>query len=258
MMGGRTSVDSPEPVTFSPFKRRQQYEHVLEEIRDRIRNGQLEPGAELPTEHELSQLFHVSRGAVRQAMTVLRIMGLVEIRPGNRTRVSESRGRLISTSLELSLSVEKDSRQNSIDTLIEAAETLERRAAELAAERASDESVAALEKNLEAMQKAIDSPSEFLDADTQFHQGIAAASQNQSIEAMLGAIRSLLHEITPTVIAPKKELLNRLEYHKMILAAIRSRNPLDASRAISKHIENIEKSWYSSWSVTSDHVEKNQ
>jgi GntR family transcriptional regulator, transcriptional repressor for pyruvate dehydrogenase complex len=59
------------------------YEQLVDQIQTGIRTGTLERGQRLPAERELSELFGVSRGVVREAVKVLAAMGLVESRQGS-------------------------------------------------------------------------------------------------------------------------------------------------------------------------------
>ncbi len=54
---------------------------VAEAIRELIRREGIPPGGRLPTEHELARRFRVSRPIVREAITTLRALGIVETRP---------------------------------------------------------------------------------------------------------------------------------------------------------------------------------
>jgi GntR family transcriptional regulator, transcriptional repressor for pyruvate dehydrogenase complex len=56
---------------------------IVAQISDLIRRGQLTPGDRLPAERELVTTFGVSRVTVRDALRVLEVMGLVEIRVGS-------------------------------------------------------------------------------------------------------------------------------------------------------------------------------
>ena len=60
---------------------------VVRDLIERIGGGELAPGALLPTEPELCQLFEVSRSVVRDAVRVLAEKGLVDVRPGRGTTV---------------------------------------------------------------------------------------------------------------------------------------------------------------------------
>ena len=72
-----------EPVQpLEPIRRRPIYEQVAERLRALIEGGHLVPGDRLPGERDLAARLGVSRSSVRQALTVLRVMGLVEVRHG--------------------------------------------------------------------------------------------------------------------------------------------------------------------------------
>jgi GntR family transcriptional regulator len=67
------------------------YRQIETDVRDRIRSGDLVPGAQLPTEVELMDRYGVSRSTVRQALRELVAEGLVEIRRGLGTYVTQRR-----------------------------------------------------------------------------------------------------------------------------------------------------------------------
>jgi GntR family transcriptional regulator len=67
------------------------YRQIETDVRDRIRSGDLVPGAQLPTEVELMDQYGVSRATVRQALRELVAEGLVEIRRGLGTYVTQRR-----------------------------------------------------------------------------------------------------------------------------------------------------------------------
>jgi DNA-binding FadR family transcriptional regulator len=60
---------------------------VAHELIERIDRGLYRPGSRLPTETELLQEFRVSRGALREALTVLQCLGLIDPRRGRGTKV---------------------------------------------------------------------------------------------------------------------------------------------------------------------------
>ena len=79
------------------------YRQLANVLRQRILDGTMPSGTSLPTEFELSASYGVSRGTVRQALSLLSDEGLVERVPGRGTFVrqgykpapSKSRGRAI-------------------------------------------------------------------------------------------------------------------------------------------------------------------
>ncbi|MEO5940081.1 MAG: GntR family transcriptional regulator, partial [Candidatus Limnocylindrales bacterium] len=67
------------------------YRRIEADIRDRIRSGDLAPGARTETELELMERHGVSRATVRQALGELVAEGLLEIRRGTGTFVTTPR-----------------------------------------------------------------------------------------------------------------------------------------------------------------------
>lgn len=56
---------------------------IVGQVIELIRSGRIEPGDRLPPERELATTFGVSRVTVRDALRVLEVMGLVDIRVGS-------------------------------------------------------------------------------------------------------------------------------------------------------------------------------
>jgi Bacterial regulatory proteins, gntR family len=67
----------PEPI----------YRTIAEDLRRQIEAGELRPGQQLLTENELRDYYGASRNTIRDAIKWLVTRGLVETRPGQRSRV---------------------------------------------------------------------------------------------------------------------------------------------------------------------------
>lgn len=63
------------------------YRRVADDIRNRIRSGELIPGALIPAEPELQELHDCSRGTVRKAMAELQTEGLIDTFMGRGSQV---------------------------------------------------------------------------------------------------------------------------------------------------------------------------
>jgi len=59
------------------------YLRVLEDLRSRIRSGQLEPGARVPSRNAIITNYGVGETAAKHALAVLMAEGLIEARPGS-------------------------------------------------------------------------------------------------------------------------------------------------------------------------------
>src|ERR1700737_4546150 len=65
-------------MNISPVRRMRVPEEIVDQIRGLIASGQLRPGDQLPSERELAEQFQVSRASIREALTALQVMGLLE------------------------------------------------------------------------------------------------------------------------------------------------------------------------------------
>lgn len=65
-------------------------ESVYDKMVEYITNGNWTAGSKIPSEHELATLFHASRSSVRQAISQLKALGLVESRRGSGTIIKKS------------------------------------------------------------------------------------------------------------------------------------------------------------------------
>src|SRR5215218_317259 len=66
-----------------PSRRQPLYERVVHRLEALIRAEELQPGDRLIAERELAGRLGVSRTSVRQALTALRVRGIVEVRHGD-------------------------------------------------------------------------------------------------------------------------------------------------------------------------------
>ena len=64
-------------------------DRIATTLRRAIVAGQLRPGDALPSERELADEYDVNRSSIREAIRRLETWGLVKIRQGSATRVSD-------------------------------------------------------------------------------------------------------------------------------------------------------------------------
>src|SRR5690242_7335198 len=81
------------------IRRRRLYEDVASGLEAMIRDGALSAGDALPSERDLTQQFGVGRTAVREALFHLQKMGLIELRSGERAKVTRPTPEVVVDSL---------------------------------------------------------------------------------------------------------------------------------------------------------------
>jgi GntR family transcriptional regulator len=73
------------------------YRVIADDLRRRIGDGELAPGAQLQTELELREMYQASRNTIRDAIKWLVSLGLVETRPGQGTFVVQKMEPFVTT-----------------------------------------------------------------------------------------------------------------------------------------------------------------
>ncbi len=73
---------SDKSIEYEPIKVKNTFEFIVDQLREKIFNGELKIGDRLPTERELAQKVQVSRNTVRQAYQILNLLDIVDITKG--------------------------------------------------------------------------------------------------------------------------------------------------------------------------------
>lgn len=115
-------------------------EAITSELRTEIAAGRLPAGSRLPSERQLAADFGVSQPTVREALSVLDAMGIVEVRHGSGTFVSGSIESFLSVTLQTVLQMG----QVGILEALEVRDLLGARSARLAADQATPEDIEAV------------------------------------------------------------------------------------------------------------------
>ena len=224
-------MPSPEPIP-----RRKRYQELLDRVIERIRNGEIPPGAQLPSERELMAFYAVGRPAVREALQSLERSGIVEITHGERARVViPTAGRLIEQIAGGARHLLR-SQPDTLEHLKDARVFMEVGIARLATERATKADIARLRERLAERRASLIDLDDFVMHDMAFHREIAGIGGNpifpELVEVLFGWA-SEHHQ--PIVRAPGAEELTLAEYAR-IIDAIASGKPQLAERAVREHL----------------------
>jgi GntR family transcriptional repressor for pyruvate dehydrogenase complex len=213
------------------FRQASPRDAVSESILSLIRSGELKPGTRLPSEPQLIAMTGVSRSSVREAIRSLETMGLVEIRRGKGTYIREiDTGGMTDAQMLLMLADRKV-----LENLVEVRERLEPMMARLAAERATDEDVAALRHHLEGMSHARDHEL-WRPAHLAFHQALAEATHNIILTKIWSLITMFLKD-SPLVTGSTTPSLPHV--HETLFEAIATHDVARAEEAMAAHVTDM-------------------
>ncbi|MGQ9676412.1 MAG: FadR/GntR family transcriptional regulator [Chloroflexota bacterium] len=224
-----------------PIKSNRVYEEVVLQMKKFIAEGRLAPGERLPPERELAERFGVGRNSIREAIRQLELLGLVEVRQGEGTFITEATIENIVTPLS-SILLHSAARRNEV---LDFRKLLEPGIAGLAATRATPENIAKIEALLHQFEDFHASPesplSLAMELDTQFHYAIAEASQNGLISWVLDAVMGLLRDFRQQLLEEIFRSSSSVEAHQAIFHAIKARDSHLAYEAMKRHLEYLEK-----------------
>ena len=221
---------------YLPIQTERLYEQIVEQIEARIVSGEIIVGSQLSPERELAEQFGVSRTAVREAVKILREKGLIEIRPGRGTFVTNGTTGAMRQSLDLLM---KFGSTDGSANLVEVREILEPEIAAIAATRMTDEFISAMREAVEIMETAFDNVEIYVEADLDFHLALAEATQNPIIPALMDTIIDLLREQRKRTGLVKGGLQRGQIYHKKILEAVIRKDPQAARLAMQSHLKQV-------------------
>jgi GntR family transcriptional repressor for pyruvate dehydrogenase complex len=208
-------------------------EEVLEQMKNNIISGEWPPGQKIPGEMDLVSLFGVSRISVRQAIHQLVGMGILTIKRGEGTFVTESMPTQYFNVLVPYLMIEKP---NIVD-VFEYRRMLEGKAAALAAERATAEELEMLEDIYNKLGECQNDYDECIRYDLLFHTVIASATKNPVVVK----ITSILYDLLKSTMREAIEVVGAEQgryYHLKVLEAIKNRDPVSAETHMFKHVSS--------------------
>lgn len=227
-------------MDLKPIKTKRIYEEIIEQIRVLVTEGHLQPGDRLPSERDLAGQLNVSRASVREALSALEMMGLLEIRSGEGTFIKKINIDSVVIPLTWVLSMEKDT----VLELLEVRKMIEGQAVALATKRAKPEDLRELEDALHLMYVDLQTGQLGEDADHRFHYAIAQASQNKILLRLMNAISDTMHQ---TLKASRIRLYEgqdapeRLyQEHSLVFDAILKQDSERARRIMLDHLDGVE------------------
>jgi GntR family transcriptional repressor for pyruvate dehydrogenase complex len=219
---------------------------AAEQIIEAIKNDSFPVGSKLPSEFELAEQMGVSRPSIREALSALQAVGLIESKPGSGNYVLKS-----------SSSDEEESAPHLIESeagcleVMEAREVLEPPIAAYIARKGSNDHFAKIEGILQEMrvQAQKGNFSSYFETDKSFHFALAEAASNRLITAaVIPLINSMDQKIYREFthhyyLKNVSDLEQVVELHSEILHAIVAGNPELAFDRMSEHWRRMHEIW---------------
>ncbi len=209
---------------------------VIKHIKTLLMEKKLKPGDRLPSEYELSEAMGVSRGSIREAMKILKAVGVVEIRQGDGTYITHPSTKSYFDPLFFELLLT----DASVREFMELREIIESGVLRLVIANADSEDLQRLVAVHQKMEKAVATRKstfqELTQLDIEFHLTLGQLTHNVLLEKIY---RFILDFFAPTIEKTyhrEKSGTNALRLHRNILNALLERDTEKAQIALRESI----------------------
>lgn len=228
-------------MEYKRIKPKKIYEEVAEALHELIRTGQLKPGDRLDSVQQLSENFQVGRSAIREALSALKAMGLVEMKQGEGTFVKGFEAKQITLPLSTAILMNKED----VAHLLEVRKIIETGTAASAARNRNASDLQVMFQVLEEMKQVQGDEELGEKADFNFHMALSNASQNPLLSKLLNHVSGLMVETMKETrrlwLFSKPTAIEKLyQQHVEIYNAIKEQNEEKARQAMLSHLEDVE------------------
>ncbi len=221
----------------SPIDGASRTDRTVAVLTELVTSGRFASGEFLPSESELCKQLGISRPTVRMALRTLETRGLVSTRHGVGVQVTDRTRQAVTDSIELMLLRGGASPRDMLEVRL----LLECQGAVLAADRATNDDLAAIAETVAALADRRLGIAETVEADLRFHLCVAEASKNAVLVALVHALRGLLRDTIAATWRVNDGVEERHRDHARVLAAVTARDPAAAEAAMRTHLCRTER-----------------
>ncbi|MEP2655990.1 MAG: FadR/GntR family transcriptional regulator [Sedimentitalea sp.] len=195
-----------------------------------------------PSERELAEHFTVSRGQVREALAILEAMQVIERRAKSGIYLRKDHRGIEQLAFFARAGLPLDPRQ--IYEAVEVRKIHEIKAAELAAERATEENFARLEGILEESERRIAVGEALSKLDHDFHLEIVRATQNDVFYNLCTTFYVLSEKRLAVYFRDSSRNLKSHQEHRQIYEALRRRDGALSMALMNSHLRGAMSYWF--------------
>ena len=211
---------------------------TADQVIDYIVQHGLNPGDKLPTELKLSSLMCVSRGVMREALSILATMRIIRLVQGSGIYLEKPENAVMLNSYQAYMRLG----YATVDEMYELRIRLEADAAELTAKRISQAGIYELELCMDYAKHALLNEKGFSEADERFHRIIAESCQNRLLIMNLRSVSEVVQQYRGITVHYLDIRKTAYEYHKSLYIAIRNRDAARARMYMEDHLTEVKRS----------------
>lgn len=202
-----------------------------------------EDGERLPSERALSERFAVSRNALREALSTLETLRVVEARPNSGIYLRRSATDTSFETIVLLSEMGATPTPQEVQETLEARWPLEMRAVQLACERREDADLRNIEAVLTATRLVLAESGNISQLDTEFHLAIIRSTHNEVMVRLLNSFYRMSEKRRFALFADAKRGAESAKQHERLYEAIRARDASAAASLMDAHMGRAKLYW---------------
>lgn len=236
---------------FAGNERKSTVDMVIDRFKDLLKSGELQAGDRLPSEAALAQSLQAGRSSIREALKIMVGFGILDVRQGDGTYVSETMSKSLYDHLIFQILASNMDKKY----VIEMREILEDGVVMLAIQNRTEEDMERLEAIHAEFKEMLFSP-EFtsdwsIEAEIRFHTAMSSATHNPLLEKLYNFTFDLFipsikrsHEMLAMMKKQGEEMAKIAErddiihVHEGIMESFRRRDPQMAKKAVKYSLES--------------------
>ncbi|MDN2495249.1 FadR family transcriptional regulator [Nocardia nova] len=229
-----SAVRDMTPHAYAPRMPPKRSEFIAQRIVKEIRLRKLRPGDPLAPEPEMCAGYGVGRSTLREALRILELLGVLEVRAGRGGGpvVAAPNSRHLASALALLMQFS----ETTFASVVEMRGYLEPIAASLCAVRRDEDTIVGLKESVAAMRAHLDDEAVFLVENHNFHSLVADGTNNPLITYVSNSLDWILDGAPLGVQFTRSARRSVLAVHEVICGAIAEGKPEQAGKAMERHI----------------------
>jgi GntR family transcriptional repressor for pyruvate dehydrogenase complex len=222
-----------------PIRATRTFEAAIEHLTAAIERSGLRPGERLPGEHELARQLEISRPTLRQAVRVLELSGVLDVRRGKTGGIFVASELLPTLAISSAVAIEEDA---AVETL-RARRVLETAVTREATWRAEPADYEQMGRATELLRRHLGERPLVMRADALFHRALVRSCHNRPLEDAMHVIARALEPIRDAYSGGLARDRDTLDVHERQLDAMRRADLPALDRVLDEHFHMLEDSF---------------
>ncbi|MGI4900466.1 MAG: FadR/GntR family transcriptional regulator, partial [Janthinobacterium lividum] len=208
-----------------------------------FRERRYESGERLPSERALAEKFGVGRNALREALSTLSTLRVIESRPNSGIYLRQLSTESSFETIVLLSEMGAPPSPREVRETLEVRWALEQQAVLLACERRTDSDLERIQTILARAQKTLADGGNIYEDDTAFHIALVQASHNDVLVRLLNSFYRLTQSRRRLLFSTPRRGKESARDHRQIFEMIKARDAVRASALMQAHMDRARMYW---------------